>query len=216
MAAINEVIQKLRSEYAQQELNEADVDNNPFQQFEKWIREAISADVIEPHAMSLATVGRDVQPSSRIVLLRDFGPKGFVFFTNYNSRKGHEILTNPHASLLFFWPQVERQVRIEGILEKVNADVSDAYFKSRPRESKLGAWVSEQSQPVKDKDILKQKFIELSEKYPGEEVPRPSYWGGYLLKPSVMEFWQGRPGRLHDRIQFSMVNRNWIMRRLSP
>ncbi len=216
MAELNEQIRKLRSDYSQRELSEVDVNKDPFRQFEKWLKEAIDAEVMEPHAMTLATVDKDARPSARIVLLREVNSKGLVFYTNYNSRKGHDIELNPYAALTFFWPQIERQVRIEGVLEKISPALSDEYFKSRPRESKLGSWVSGQSQVIMGRNILEDKFIELSEKYPTEEVPRPSYWGGYLLKPSCMEFWQGRPSRLHDRLQFSLVNGHWLIQRLSP
>jgi len=216
MNKINEQIYRLRTEYSQKELLESEVNKDPVRQFEKWMQDALNADVMEPHAMTLTTVNKDGKPSSRIVLLRDFGMDGFVFYTNYNSKKGRDIMDNPNVAMNFFWPQVERQVRLEGVLEKVEGKISDEYFKSRPRESKIGAWVSEQSQEINDRSFLEEKFISLSQKYPGEEIPRPSYWGGYVMKPTFMEFWQGRPGRMHDRISYLLKGSNWLIHRLSP
>jgi pyridoxamine 5'-phosphate oxidase len=216
MSEINEHIRKLRSDYSQRELIEKHVAKDPILQFENWMQEAISAEVPEPHAMTLSTAAQEGKLSSRIVLLRYVSTKGFVFYTNYNSNKGKDIVKNPNAALNFFWQQIERQIRVEGTLEKVSDAVSDAYFQSRPRESKIGAWVSNQSTVIKNREMLEEKFIELSAKYPGEEVPRPPYWGGYLLKPSLIEFWQGRPSRLHDRIQYVLENGNWSIQRLAP
>lgn len=216
MKDINEHIKNLRSDYSKMELNEKDIEKNPFLQFEKWMKEAVDAEIIEPHAMTLSTVSTTLKPSARIVLLRDFGISGFTFYTNYASKKGQDIASHPDAALTFFWPQIERQVRIEGVLEKVSTSVSDAYFNSRPRESKIGAWVSDQSKSIQSKKMIEEKFNELSSRYAGKEIPRPEYWGGYRLKPSVFEFWQGRPNRLHDRIQFSLSEENWLIQRLSP
>jgi pyridoxamine 5'-phosphate oxidase len=216
MKDINEHVKNLRSEYSRMELNESDILKSPFLQFEKWMKEAIAAAVFEPHAMTLSTVSNTIQPSARVVLLRDFGVSGFTFYTNYQSKKGQDIAGQPHAAMSFFWPQLERQIHIEGILEKVDAAISDAYFNSRPRESKIGAWVSGQSQPIHGRHVLEQKFNELTIKYAGKEVPRPAYWGGYKLQPSGFEFWQGRPSRLHDRIQYQLTEGNWLIQRLSP
>lgn len=208
-------INSLRHDFTKQTLDKKDANSNPILQFEKWFKEAVDAKVNEPNAMSLSTVSADGKPSSRIVLLRNFDQQGFVFYTNYNSRKGAEIHTNPHAALLFFWPELERQVRIEGVLSKQTAEESNRYFDSRPRESKLGAWTSEQSKPIESRDILDQAYIENSNKYPGE-VPRPSFWGGYVLKPTNLEFWQGRASRLHDRILYTQEQNDWRIERLSP
>lgn len=216
MPELNEHIRKLRSDYSQMELNEAHVNKDPFIQFETWLKEALEAEIIEPHAVTLSTASKAGKPASRIVLLREVNSKGFIFYTNYNSEKGKQIAENNNAALNFFWPQIERQVCIEGTLEKVSTTVSDSYFQSRPRESKIGAWVSEQSSIIKNRDILEEKFIQLSAKYPGEEVPRPPHWGGYLLKPTAIEFWQGRPSRLHDRIQYVLSGNSWLIQRLSP
>lgn len=216
MDELNQQIRKLRSDYSHMELNEDDIVKDALLQFELWMKEALAANVSEPHAMALSTASAEGKPSSRIVLLRDISTKGFIFYTNFNSKKSQDIVNNPYAALTFFWPQIERQVRIEGVLEKVNDAVSDKYFQSRPRESKIGAWVSPQSQVIKDRDVLEEKFNELSAKYPGEEVPRPPYWGGFLLKPSTIEFWQGRPNRLHDRIQYVFEDDKWLIQRLAP
>lgn len=216
MENTNAIINKLRSDYAQMELNEKDISTNPFVQFEKWMNEALKAEVAEPHAMMLATVDSQGKPSARIVLLRGFSADGFIFYTNYTSKKGKDINHNPHAAITFFWPQLERQIRIEGTLQKVDEKTSEDYFASRPRESKIGAWVSEQSQKINSREELENRFIELSAKYPTEAIPRPSYWGGYQLKPTLLEFWQGRPSRLHDRIQFQLINHNWQIQRIAP
>ena len=206
----------MRIDYKKHKLEEGDLNDNPIFQFEKWFQEAKDAHLHEPYAMTLATSTKDGKPSSRIVLMRNFDKKGFVFYTNYLSRKGIEIMENPNAALLFFWQDMERQVRIEGVLEKVSAEESDLYFSSRPRESKLGAWTSEQSKVIKSRKVLDERFKELSKKYPDDNVPRPPHWGGYLLKPTSIEFWQGRPSRLHDRILYTLENNNWKIERLAP
>ncbi len=209
-------INSLRHDFAKQTLNKKDVNSDPIFQFEKWFKEAVSSKVNEPNAMTIATVGADGMPSARIVLLRNFNESGFVFYTNYISRKGHEIMDNPNCALLFFWPELERQVRIEGVLSKQTAEESDVYFNTRPRTSKLGAWTSEQSQIIENRKVLDEAYEKLSKKYPGEDIPRPSYWGGYILQPQRIEFWQGRPSRLHDRILYSKENNVWRIKRLAP
>ena len=197
-------------------LSEGDVELDPILQFGRWWKEALASDIEEVNAMTLATCNAAGVPSARIVLLKDYDPSGFVFYTNYQSRKGKEIAANPHASLLFFWKELERQVRIEGKIEKVAAKESDEYFQSRPVGSKLGAWASPQSQAIKDRSILDQNIQELEGKFALEEIPRPPHWGGYRVMPAHMEFWQGRPSRLHDRILYSLEDGNWNISRLAP
>lgn len=209
-------INSLRHDFARQTLNEKDVNADPVLQFEKWFKEAVDAHVNEPNAMTVSTATKEGKPSARILLLRNFNEDGFVFYTNYTSRKGHEIVNNPQCALLFFWPELERQVRIEGILQKQTAEESDMYFNTRPRGSKLGAWTSEQSKIIANREVLDKEYQKLSEKYPDEDIPRPPYWGGFLLKPVSIEFWQGRPSRLHDRILFTLENKNWKIERLAP
>ena len=209
-------INSLRHDFAKQTLDEKDVNTDPVLQFEKWFKEAVDAHVNEPNAMTVSTATKEGKPSARILLLRNFNEDGFVFYTNYTSRKGSEIAENPHGALLFFWPELERQVRIEGILQKQTAAESDLYFNTRPRGSKLGAWTSEQSKIVASREVLDTEYQKLSEKYLGQEIPRPPYWGGFLLKPISIEFWQGRPSRLHDRILYTLENKNWKIERLAP
>ncbi len=209
-------INSLRHDFAKQTLDERDVNDNPVLQFEKWFKEAVDTHVNEPNAMTVSTATIDGKPSARILLLRNFNEDGFVFYTNYTSRKGSEIDKNPYCALLFFWPELERQVRIEGILQKQTVEESDLYFNTRPRGSKLGAWTSEQSKIIGSRDVLEQEYEKLSAKYPGENIPRPPYWGGFLLKPVSIEFWQGRPSRLHDRILYTMENSKWEIERLAP
>lgn len=216
MEDLRKYINTLRHDFSRQNLDEKDVDANPVIQFSKWFREAVDAKVNEPNAMTLSTATIDGKPSSRILLLRNFNEEGFVFYTNYKSRKGEEISRNPNAALLFFWPELERQVRIEGILTKQTAEESDLYFSSRPRASKLGAWTSAQSKVVASRKVLDEEYEKISKKYPDEQVPRPEYWGGYVLRPQSVEFWQGRPGRLHDRILYTEQNKSWKIERLAP
>ncbi len=206
----------MRQDYTKHTLEEKDVNSNPVLQFEKWFNEAVDAKLEEPYAMTLATTDREGKPAARIVLMRGFDEKGFTFYTNYASRKGHDIMENPNAALLFFWQGLERQVRIEGTLIKLSAEESDDYFASRPFESRLGAWTSEQSKVIESRKVLDERFEEVSKKYADGNVPRPPHWGGYLLKPTHIEFWQGRPSRLHDRILFTMENNVWKMERLAP
>ncbi|OSI34714.1 pyridoxamine 5'-phosphate oxidase [Neisseria dumasiana] len=205
----------IREDYSKQELSETDCDASPLAQFERWLNEAIKAEANEPTAMNIATVGSDGRPQSRQVLLKEVNAEGFVFFTNYRSRKGRALEANPFAALTFFWPELERQVRIEGRVEQLDAAASDEYFESRPYTSRIGAWASEQSQVISGKSILVARAAAVGVKHP-LHVPRPPHWGGYVVIPDRVEFWQGRPSRLHDRIQYRLENGTWLKERLSP
>lgn len=209
-------IADLRKDYCHASLTESDVSNDPITQFGKWFDEAIMAAIPEANSMSLATVGVDGRPSSRIVLIKDFDPRGFVWFTNYSSRKGDELTGNGAAALLFHWIGLERQVRIEGHVEKVTPEESDAYFRSRPLRSRIGAIASAQSAPVADRETLETRFNEV-EKVAGDDPRRPPHWGGYRLIPDYLEFWQGRRSRLHDRIAYRLQpSGHWERTRLQP
>jgi pyridoxamine 5'-phosphate oxidase len=216
MENINSYIKTVRHDFAKQQLNESDVSPSPFIQFEKWFREAVEAKVNEPNAMGLSTISVESKPSSRIVFLRSFNNNSFAFYTNYKSKKGKEINENPYAALLFFWPELERQIRIEGTLHKQTASASDDYFNSRPYESKLGAWTSEQSAVIKNREVLEKEYVKNEKKFTPNNISRPSHWGGYELIPTYIEFWQGRPNRLHDRILYTLKNNNWKIMRLAP
>lgn len=217
METINSKIVSLRKEYSSAFLNEEDVNQNPFKQFELWMQQAVEAEILEPHAMTVSTVSAEGKPSSRIVLLRGFNQEGFVFYTNYNSHKGNEIQQNNFACINFFWPDLERQIRIEGSISKIDQQISTAYFHSRPRESQIGAWASIQSAVIENRKVVEDAFVHFTEKFKDLEViPKPEHWGGYNIKPTSIEFWQGRPSRLHDRLRYSLENSNWKIERLSP
>lgn len=205
----------IRKDYSLQSLSENDVAVNPFKQFEKWWDETLQSEIDEPNAMTLATSTKEGKPSARIVLLKGFDERGFVFFTNYESHKGKQILENPNAALVFFWKELERQIRIEGTIEKVSSQESDEYFNSRPVGSRIGAWASPQSSIIKNRRQLDENVKKYSTQF-GENIPRPAHWGGYRLLPSLIEFWQGRSNRLHDRIQYSLQNEEWVIKRLAP
>jgi len=209
-------IKAIRTDYGKHYLLEGEVNKNPLEQFKVWLHEAIRFKVNEPNAMNVSTLNQEGYPTSRIVLLRDIDHEGFTFFTNYNSHKGIEVAHNPKVGLTFFWPELERQVRVCGEIVKVDEKVSDDYFNSRPRQSQLGALVSNQSAVLKDREELERAEKELEKKFAGKPVPRPKHWGGYLVKPVSVEFWQGRPSRLHDRLLYSKEGDNWNLTRLAP
>jgi pyridoxamine 5'-phosphate oxidase len=212
-----EKLKNIRRDYASKELTEDIVNSNPIIQFKIWMEEALESDLYEPTAMHLATVNHEGKPSGRMVLLKGIEEGGFVFYTNYQSRKGKDIQSNPHAALTFFWPELERQVRIEGLIEKVRPEVSDAYFHSRPYSSRVGAATSPQSHPIESREELETLFRDKLAELEGNEINRPEHWGGYVLIPSYLEFWQGRPSRLHDRISYEyQTSGRWKIRRLAP
>ena len=207
----------LRQNYALEALSETDVLPDPLAQFDRWFREVMEAQLPEPNAMTLATASPEGRPSARIVLLKGIDHQGFVFFTNYESRKGRELADNPQAALLFNWLQLERQIRIEGRVERIEANESEIYFQSRPKGSQIGAWTSPQSQVIPDRSVLVNKQKHLETQYATAEVlPLPPFWGGYRLLPDMLEFWQGRPSRLHDRIRYVRVETGWKIERLAP
>lgn len=206
----------LRTEYARHGLTEAEAGPDPLALFHRWFGQALAASVPEPNAMTLATATPDGRPSARVVLLKVCDDRGLTFFTNYRSRKGRELANNPHAAVVFFWHAVERQVRVEGAVEQVTAAESDDYFATRPADSRLGAWASDQSEVIPGRDELERRHREFLARYPDGKVPRPPHWGGYRLVPAVWEFWQGRPGRLHDRLRYRRAAGGWVRDRLSP
>jgi pyridoxamine 5'-phosphate oxidase len=208
-------IADIRSDYKMKSLSEEDTAANAIEQFSRWWSEARNSHLHEVNAMTLSTATTDGTPSSRIVLLKGYDARGFVFFTNYDSAKGKELADNPKASLLFFWKELERQVRIDGTVQKVSAFESDVYFKSRPLGSKIGAWASPQSSVISDRKLLENNVAKYEAQF-GNDVPRPQHWGGYIVIPNRVEFWQGRSNRLHDRILYRFENGNWIRERLAP
>lgn len=209
-------IASLRAFYSRQSLTEAEAGDDPIALFGKWFSEALQAGVNEANACTLATISPDGQPSARIVLLKGADENGFVIYTNTQSRKGHELLANPKAALVFWWPELERQLRVEGTTVLVDDAEADAYFASRPRESQLGAWASEQSSVVADREELEARYAQVLVQFGDGDIPRPAHWSGFRIRPEVLEFWQGRPGRLHDRLVFTRKNNSWERNRLAP
>lgn len=217
MSHVNQHISQLREDFTKGELLENNVKNSPDLQFEKWMQEAIDAKVNEVPACNLATVSKQNKPSARIVYLREFSDNQFYFYTNYESRKAQHIEENQFVALTFFWPELERQIRIEGfVLKKAETEKSDAYFNARPQDSKIGAWSSPQSKVLKGREELDQYIKQNKTKFENKEIPRPEFWGGYIIQATYYEFWQGRKNRLHDRITYTLANNNWEIERLAP
>ena len=209
-------IADIRKEYKMRSLAEADAAADPFEQFSSWWEDAVAANAEEVNAMTLATADAAGRPSARIVLLKGMNQGGFEFFTNYESDKAKEMAVNEHVALVFFWKELERQIRIEGIVSKLPGHVSDAYFLSRPESSRIGAWASPQSTTISSREVLEEQVSAVKKRFEGKEVSRPPFWGGYIVKPGMIEFWQGRPNRLHDRIAYTSENGLWVKRRLAP
>ncbi len=214
---MQESIANIRKDYQLRSLSEKDVQTNAIDQFKVWWQEAVNSNLDEVNAMTLATASADGVPCARIVLLKGFDNNGFVFFTNYESYKGKQLEENPRASLVFFWRELQRQVVITGLVEKVSAEESEEYFNSRPEKSRIGAWTSPQSAVIENREWLEEREKEMTKKYTGQQIPKPSYWGGYRVKPVSIEFWQGRPSRLHDRLQYILeADGKWKIQRVAP
>lgn len=216
MDKLERYIEQLREDFISGSFSEKEAHENPFNQFHQWLQQAVDAKVTEVQAMNLTTVSNENKPSSRIVYLREFENNQFWFYTNYNSRKAQDLQHNPHASLAFFWSELERQIRIEGTITKATPEQSDAYFNSRPYESKIGAWASQQSHLLKSREDLEEKINQLQKQFTPETIKRPEHWGGFVLTANYYEFWQGRQSRLHDRISYELKNNKWNIARMFP
>ena len=213
---VRNYINSIRRDFANRPLDESGLLSDPFDQFAQWMEEAVNSQILDPYAMCVSTVGKDLWPSSRIVYLRDVAEGGFVFYTNYDSHKAKDIAENPFAAINFHWSELERQVRIEGGVKKITEEKSDAYWASRPRESQVSAWMSDQSQPVGSREELELRKSAILQRFEGVEIPRPIHWGGYVVVPERVEFWQGRPNRLHDRLVYLKQTNEWKVVRLNP
>jgi len=211
-----QMLRDIRTNYQKYELTESSIQKNPLMQLTKWLEEAVKEKVQEPTAMVLSTVDSVGNPESRVVLLKDLNAVGLVFYTNYESKKGWQIETNKHVSVVFFWPELERQVRIKGIAEKISTEDSEAYFLSRPVDSQLGAWASPQSRVIESRNVLEENYRYYQEYFKSNKITKPPHWGGYLIRPEYFEFWQGRTNRLHDRIEFILIDNQWKTHRLAP
>ena len=209
-------VAQIRQVYQKGELHREDLAPDPILQFGRWMEEAVAARLPDPTAMTLSSADADGRVFARTVLLKGYDARGFLFYTNHESRKARQFAANPHAALTFYWPALERQVCVAGRIEKLPHQESELYFRTRPRENQLGAWVSAQSQVIPDRDLLEQKLAQVAAEYEGREIPMPPFWGGYLVRPAEIEFWQGRPSRLHDRFRFRSVEGKWLIERLSP
>ena len=210
-------IADIRKDYSKKMLQETDVHADAIEQFKTWWSEAVDSAIDEVNAMTLATASAQGKPSARVVLLKGFNESGFIFFTNYHSQKASEIEENPRVSLVFFWKELERQVRIDGTIKKITAEDSDEYFYSRPVESRIGAWASPQSKVIASRKVIEENVLELEKSFAGKTIDRPPHWGGYIIKPAVIEFWQGRSSRLHDRLQYNLNEMGqWEIKRLAP
>lgn len=221
MEDLRNYINNIRREFSSQKLDESSVGDNPYQLFEKWFEEAVGSQILDPYAMIISTVSKENKPSNRVVYMRDISENGLVFYTNYESHKGNDLDANKNISCLFFWGELERQIRIEGEVEVLDEEKSDLYFKNRPRESQIGAWASDQSRIIPNREYLENRVGEFEKKFKGQDVTRPKHWGGFLIKPTSFEYWQGRSGRLHDRVKFIFENnpdsyRDWKIVRLAP
>ncbi|MBW8323537.1 MAG: pyridoxamine 5'-phosphate oxidase [Prolixibacteraceae bacterium] len=210
------MLRDIRTNYQKFELNEETVNNDPILQLTTWLNDAIENQKADPTAMVLSTIDREGNPESRVVLLKELKAEGLIFFTNYDSKKGHQITINPHVSVVFFWPELERQVRIKGKAEKISEEDSESYFLSRPLDSQLGAWASPQSQVIESRQVLDNNYAHFKQHFENQEITKPPHWGGFLIRPAYFEFWQGRSNRLHDRLEYVPAEDSWQIRRLAP